>query len=149
MNFDKKFENSTMIKLNEQNEGKTFEINLIKLIHTKYGDNLILYNKKYNKTFYSNSLLKAYLSKVMTTLKTENNYYYKDDQLSNILKFKIKSITTDKKGMKQVQLDFIKEHRKQMNYDVIALSDSEKSDDDKIIRMQIIAKEQLGLNHKQ
>ena len=51
--------------------------------------------------------------------------------------------------MKQVQLDFMKEHKKQINYDVIPLSDSEKSDDDKIIRMQIIAKEQLVLNHKQ
>ena len=48
MNFDEIYENCSMIKLNEQEEGKVFEVNLIKQITTKFGTNLILYNKKYN-----------------------------------------------------------------------------------------------------
>ena len=142
MDFDKIMENSAMIVLSEQNVGKMIEINLIKQINTKFGPNLVLYNKKYNKSFYSNSLLKAYLTKAMTSLKTSNQYYYKDDDLSSILKFRIQSITTDKRGCKQIQLTFIKEHRRSIDNDAIPLSDSDKTDDDKAIRMQTMAKDQ-------
>ena len=141
MDFDKIMENSAMIVLSEQNGGKVIEINLIKQIITKFGPNLVLYNKKYNKSFYSNSLLKAYLTKAMTSLKTSNQYYYKDDDISSILKFRIQSITTDKRGCKQIQLTFIKEHKRQEN-EAIPLSDSEKTDDEKAIRMQTMAKDQ-------
>lgn len=127
MNFDEIYEKCSMIKINEQEEGKIFEVNLIKQITTKFGTNLILYNKKYNVCFYSNALLKSYLTKVMSNLKSNGSYYYKDDQLSKLIKFQIKKIGKDKRGMIKVDLDFIKDTKNiQQENKVIPLSDDER-----------------------
>ena len=127
MNFDDLYEKCSMIKLNEQEEGKVFEVNLIKQITTKFGTNLILYNKKYNVCFYSNALLKSYLTKMLSNLKSNGSYYYKDDQLSKLIKFQIKKIGKDKRGMNKVDLDFIRDNKNiQQENKVIPLSDDEK-----------------------
>lgn len=123
MNFDKTFEVDE-IKLKDQKVGKRFDINIIKLIKTKYGNNMILYNKKHNRVFFANSLLRAYLSKVIINLKHTDNYYYKDDDLSSILQF----IITGKKevnGKPQVQLEFIKSYNYHYDNEVLDLSDKE------------------------
>ena len=127
MNFDEIYEKCSMIKINEQEEGKIFEVNLIKQITTKFGTNLILYNKKYNVCFYSNALLKSYLTKMLSNLKSNGSYYYKDDQLSKLIKFQIKKIGKDKRGMIKVDLDFIKDTKNiQQENKVIPLSDDER-----------------------
>ena len=127
MNFDEIYEKCSMIKINEQEEGKIFEVNLIKQITTKFGTNLILYNKKYNVCFYSNALLKSYLTKVMSNLKSNGSYYYKDDQLSKLIKFQIKKIGKDKRGMNKVDLDFIRDNKNiQQENKKIPLSDDER-----------------------
>ena len=123
MNFDKTFEVDE-IKLKDQKVGKRFDINIIKLIKTKYGNNMILYNKKHNRVFFANSFLRADLSKVITNLKHNDNYYYKDDDLSSILQY----IITGKKeanGKPQVLLYFIKSYNYHYDNEVLDLSDKE------------------------
>ena len=132
MDFNKLFE-TDIIKLADQKEGKTLHINVIKTIKTQYGDSFLLYDKKHNKTFFSNNLLKAYLTKMLGDLTNEKNYYYIDADLSTILSFKILSIK-NVNGKNQVQLDFIKNKKSQCNNEILDLSDSDKSDEKEILK---------------
>ena len=88
---------------------------------------MILYDKKQNITYYSNSLLKAYLNKLIENLKNETTYYYIDEDLSSILSFKIESIKTVD-GKIQVQLEFIK-NKSKCSDKVLDLSSDDESDE--------------------
>ena len=132
MEFNKIFE-TDLIKLSDQKEGKTLHINVIKTIKTQYGDSFLMYDKKHNKTFFSNSLLKAYLTKMLNDLTNEKNYYYIDNDLSTILSFKIGAIKTIN-GKQQLQLEFIKNKKLQCNNEILDLSESDESTDKEILK---------------
>ena len=122
MNFDKYFQ-CDEIKLKDQKVNKKLQVNIIMKITTdKYGQTYLLYNKKHNRKFFANAQLKAYLNKI-DNLKNINNIYYKDDDLSTILEFKIKLITIDKDNNKKVEIDFMKKH--QYESETLELSDSD------------------------
>ena len=63
MNFVEMYNECNEIKLANQKIGKKLNINIIMKLKTKYGENLLLYDKVHNVIFFGNSLLKAYLSK--------------------------------------------------------------------------------------
>ena len=96
MNFEDITKNCTEIKLKSQLVNKTLAINCIKPIKTRFNDSYLCYNKKYNKVFYANAQLRGYIKRLIGDLKSNNNFYYKDDELSDILKFKIESINNEK-----------------------------------------------------
>ena len=48
MQFENIINESKQVKLKDQEIGKRFSINLILKTKSKYGDNYLLYNKKYN-----------------------------------------------------------------------------------------------------
>ena len=122
MNFDKYFQ-CDEIKLKDQKINKKLQVNIIMNITTdKYGQTYLLYNKKHNRKFFANAQLKAYLNKI-DNLKNINNIYYKDNDLSTILEFKIKSITIDDKGNQKVEIDFMK--KQQYKAESLQLSDSD------------------------
>ena len=124
-NLQNYFDSSDSIILRETPVGKSLYVNLIKPIKTKYGDALVLYDRKHNATFFSNSLLYSYLSKTLSDLKSSDGIYYKDDKMTPILNFKVKSVDKNKNGQLQVQLSFIKniEHKTK----VLELSDSDEN----------------------
>ncbi len=105
--------------LKEQKIGRKFFINMIKDINTKFGKSFMLYDKKHDCIFYANSQLKAYLQKVIESLRNIGSYYVKDDELSLILEFEIQNITK-KDNRIQVDLNFVKHKRAK-----IILSDSD------------------------
>ena len=127
MNFENYFEKAELISLKNQKVGKTLQVNLIKLIKTKFGNAMIIYDKKHNITYYSNSLLKAYLNKLIENLKNESTYYYIDEDLSTILSFKIESIK-NVDGKIQVQLEFNK-NKSKCSDKVLDLSSDDESDE--------------------
>ena len=122
MNFNTFFENS-QIKLKDQKIGKKLQINLIMVLKSKFGDNMLCYDKKHNRTFFTNSLLKSYLSKMLSNLKSNSNFYYMDDDLSTILEFQIKSHLMNN-GKDQVQLEFIK--KRHYNNEVLDLTSDDE-----------------------
>ena len=79
---------------------KCLSINFFTEIKTKFGSQYLIYNKKYNVTYYSNSQIYAYLHTFINNLLTKDGYYYKDDQLSEIAKFKIISIEENHASLK-------------------------------------------------
>ena len=95
MQFESIINESKQIKLKYQEIGKTFSINLILKTKSKYGDNYLLYNKKYNVVMYANAQIKGYVSKMSTNLKSKGDYYYVDENLSDVIQFKIKNIVVD------------------------------------------------------
>ena len=104
-NFDLIFTTSE-IKIKNQKVGKKLIVNAFRVINTRYGESFLCYCDKYKRVFYANSQLKSYLNKFKTDLKSDNEYYYKDNDLSNIVEFKIRSFKVDNSN--QVELDFIK-----------------------------------------
>ena len=94
---------------------------------------MILYDKKHNITYYSNSLLKAYLNKLKENLKNESAFHYIDEDLSTILSFKIESIKTID-GKIQVQLEFIKNKFKCSDKVLDLSSDGSEDNEDVIIK---------------
>ena len=69
MEFETKINNANEIKLKLQQLTKQLAVNFFKTVKTKYGDTYLCYNTKYNKTYYSNKQLYAYLSKMLSDLK--------------------------------------------------------------------------------
>ena len=57
-NFDSVINGSGQIKLKDQPIGKIFSVNLLFKTKSRFGDNLLLYNKKYNRVMYGNAQLK-------------------------------------------------------------------------------------------
>ena len=92
MQFEYIINESKQIKLKDQEIGKTFSINLILKTKSKYVDNYLLYNKKYNVVMFANAQIKGYAYKMSTNLKSKGDYYYVDEKLSDIIQFKIKNI---------------------------------------------------------
>ena len=138
MNFESYFEKSELISLKNQKIGNTLQVNLLKLIKTKFGNAMIIYDKKHNITYYSNSLLKAYLNKRIENIKNESTYYYIDEDLSTIMSFKIESIKTID-GKIQVHQEFIKNKSKCSNK-VLDLSSDDESDDESEDNEDVIIK---------
>lgn len=125
MNCENIFTNANEIKLRNQLEGNRIDINMIMKVESKkYGKQLLLYNKKHNKKFFANALLKAYLDKMLSDLKSKDIYFYKDDDMSTILTFKIASITTDEKGT-HIQIDFMKKKKESDINEVLPLDDGD------------------------
>ena len=94
MNFENYFD-CDLIKLKDQQISKILNINIIKKQKTKYGDTYLIYDKENNFKYFSNTQLKSYLDKVCdesTTLLNTDDYFKKDDKLSNILQIEIDSM---------------------------------------------------------
>ena len=121
MNFDKYFQ-CDEIKLKDQKVNKKLQVNIIMKFKSDKGESYLIYDKKHNRKFFANAQLKAYLNKI-DNLKNVNNIYYKDNDLSTILEFKIKSITIDDKGNQKVEIDFMK--KQQYKAESLQLSDSD------------------------
>ena len=127
MILEKYFE-TLQIVLKEQPIGKTLYVNLIKPVITKYGKSFVLYDKMHNVFFFSNSLLYSYLSKALNELQNKDGIYFKDEKLTEILTFKIKSVDKNKNGQIQVKLDFIKNKPIKYKTKILTLSDDEKQE---------------------
>ena len=112
--------NASLIKLKEQQPNKILSINFFTIVKTKYGEQYMIYNQKYNVVFYSNSQIYGYLHTLINTLNSKDGYYYKDDKLSDIAKFKIVSIEENKANLK-----FLNKESVYKTY-TIPLSDDEK-----------------------
>ena len=125
INFDLLFDTNE-IKLKFQKINKKLNVNVFKIIKTKFGESYLCYDLKHKRIFHANSQLKSYLNKFKTDLKIDNEYYYKDNDLSNIVEFKIRSFKVDNSN--QVELDFIKREKfnNKDTSEVLNLSDSEK-----------------------
>ena len=120
-NIEKLFECND-IKLSEQKINKSFEVSIIlKLENKNYGTQMIIYDNKNQRKYYSNSLLKSYLSKCLDSLQHIDNFYFKDNELNPILKFKISGFK-ESNGKKQVLLDFIKN---KCTNEILPLSDDD------------------------
>ena len=119
MDFEKLVNHCDIIRLKDQKVNKTISINFFRSIKTKFGEQYLLYNKKYNKIFFSNKQIYSYLSKI-TNLKQKDGFYYKDEELSDIVTFKISKIEEN-----HVSVSFINDnvrYKKQC----IELSDDEQ-----------------------
>ena len=110
------------IKLKDQKVNKKLQVNIIMKFKSDKGESYLIYDKKHNRKYFANAQLKAYLNKI-DNLKNINNIYYKDDDLSTILEFKIKLITIDKDNNKKVEIDFMK--KQQYKSETLELSDSD------------------------
>ena len=126
MQFENIITESKQIKLKDQEIGKTFSINLILKTKSKYVDNYLLYNKKYNVVMYANAQIKGYVSKMSTNLKSKGDYYYADEKLSDIIQFKIKNIVVDEDQKTKVDIEIIKNNRNTYTSEKIPLSNDEK-----------------------
>ena len=120
MTFTEIFNECNEIKLTNQKIGKKLNVNIIMKLKTKYGDNLLLYDKIHNVKFFGNSLLKSYLSKCLESLQNKDDFYFKDDLLSAIMTFKIIGVK-EINGNNQILLEFIKKQNN--NDEVLDLSD--------------------------
>ena len=120
--------NLNTIKLKDQIINKKLNVNSFRIIKTKLGVSYLCYDDKHKRLFFANSQLKAYLNKLQHDLKIDNGFYYKENELNNIVEFKIKAIKED---TKQVELEIIK-HKKTNNIvnEILPLSDSEEIDND-------------------
>ena len=127
MQFENIINESKQIKLKDQEIGKRFSINLILKTRSKYGDNYLLYNKKYNVVMYANAQIKGYVSKMSTNLKSKGDYFYADEKLSDIVQFKIKNIDVGDDQKVKVDIEIIKNNKKTYTSEKIPLSDDEKS----------------------
>ena len=96
------------IRLKLQQVNKTFDVNAFKIVKSKFGNSYLCYSHKYQRVFFANSQLKAYISKIQPDLKVEDGFYYRNDNLDKIVEFKIKAIN-EVNG--QVELEFIKQNR--------------------------------------
>ena len=117
--------NSNEIKLKNQKINKTLSVNAFKILKTKFGESYLCFSDRCIRIFYANSQLKSYLSKLKQDLKVEDGYYYKDEDLSKIVEFKIKVIN-EVNG--QVELEILK-NKKSINKntdEVLELTDDEK-----------------------
>ena len=126
MQFENIINESKQIKLKDQEIGKTFSINLILKTKSKYGDNYLLYNKKYNVVMYANAQIKGYVSKMSTNLKSKGDYFYADEKLSDIIQFKIKNIDVGDDQKVKVDIEIIKNNKNTYTSEKIPLSDDEK-----------------------
>ena len=126
MQFENIINESKQIKLKDQEIGKRFSINLILKTKSKYGDNFLLYNKKYNVVMYANAQIKGYVSKMSTNLKSKGDYFYADEKLSDIIQFKIKNIVVGEDQKIKVDIEIIKNNRNTYTSEKIPLSDDEK-----------------------
>ena len=101
--MEKYFNDIDEIKISNQIVGKRLYVNLIKKINTQFGINYLCYDKKNNCVFFGNSLLKAFLNKIICNLTTKDNVYYcMDPKLSLILALKITSNEDEDEDKKQV-----------------------------------------------
>ena len=120
-NYDSLF-STNEIKLKNQKVGKILCINMFRAVKTRFGDTYLCYNAKYNRMFYANSQLRGYLNKMKSDLELTQGYYYKNEELSSIVEFRIKDIKMDND---QVELEFIKQKIIRDTNEVLDLSDSE------------------------
>ena len=126
MQFENIINESKQIKLKNQEIGKTFSINLILKTKSKYGDNYLPYNKKYNVVMYVNAQIKGNVSKMSTNLKSKGDYFYTDEKLSDIIQFKIKNIVVGEDQKVKVDIEIIKNNKNTYTSEKIPLSDDEK-----------------------
>ena len=112
-----KYFECNLVKLNEQPVDEIFYVDLMTKMITKYGENLLLYDKSHNVKFFANKQLQAYLLKVIESENvvevtvSNKKFYFKDICLSSIIKFKIKSIKMNNKGLNTAEIEFIKDKK--------------------------------------
>ena len=126
MQFENIINESKQIKLKDQEIGKRFSINLILKTKSKYGDNYLLYNKKYNVVMYANAQIKDYVYKMSTNLKSKGDQFYVDEKLGDIKQFKIKNIVVGEDQKVKVDIEIIKNNKNTHTSEKIPLSDDEK-----------------------
>ena len=116
---------SNEIKLKLQQINKILDVNAFRTVKTKFGESYLCYSNKVQRIFFANSQLKGYISKIKPDLKVDDGYFYKDNDLTKIVEFKIKAIN-EVNG--QVELEIIKQKRNvnQTESEILPLSDSEK-----------------------
>ena len=127
MDFPNLIKNASLIKIKEQQIGKTIAINFFTIVKTKYGEQYMIYNKKHNVVFYSNSQLYGYLHTFINNLKNKDSYYHKDCELNDIAKFKIVSIEENRTTLK-----FLNKESTYKTYQ-IPLSDSDEENNNWVI----------------
>ena len=97
------------------------------MVKSKFGTAMLLYNQKNKVCFIANSQLKSYLSKVSESLPSVDKFFYKDEEISPILKFVIKNISI-KGGKQKVDLEFIRNNKSSnIEHATLPLDDSDKS----------------------
>ena len=105
MNFQDILSKSKEIMLKNQIDTTTMQINFVKSIKTKYGSSYVCYYKKANVYFYSNLQLTNYLNKMCSDLKSDESFFYKDEDLSPLLEFSISSkIIKDDKTIVKIEI---------------------------------------------
>ena len=114
------FNESSIVLLRDQFINKRLSVNLIKKIQGKFGETYMCLNNKYNVKFFCNAQLRGYINKMLSNLDSNDCFYFKNDQLDDILKFQIVSISDDR-----VNIEFIK-NKKEYTKNIIPLSDDEK-----------------------
>ena len=119
MDFEQIVNHCDIIRLKDQKVTKTLSVNFFRNIKTKFGEQYLLYNKKYNKIFFSNKQIYSYLSKI-TNLKQKDGFYYKNDELSDIVTFQIKQIENN-----CVSVSFINDNSRYKS-EILPLSDNEQ-----------------------
>ena len=119
MDFEKLVNHCDIIRLKDQKVNKSLSINFFRSIKTKFGEQYLLYNKKYNKIFFSNKQIFGYISKI-SNLKEKDGFYYKDEQLSDIVTFQIKKIEDNR-----VSVSFINDNSRYKS-EILPLSDNEQ-----------------------
>ena len=119
MDFEQIINHCDIIRLKDQKVNKTLSINFFRSIKTKFVEQYLLYNKKYNKIFFSNKQIFGYINKI-TNLKEKDGFYFKDDILSDIVTFQIKKIEDNR-----VSVSFINDNSRYKS-EILPLSDNEQ-----------------------
>ena len=133
------FNESSIVLLRDQFINKRLSVNLIKKIQGKFGETYMCLNNKYNVKFFCNAQLRGYINKMLSNLNSNECFYFKNDQLDDILKFQIVSISDDR-----VNIEFIK-NKKEYTKNIIPLSDDEQ---DKNMNISHVLKNVEKLTHK-
>ena len=137
------FNESSIILLRDQFINKRLSVNLIKKIQGKFGETYMCLNSKYNIKFFCNCQLRGYINKMVSNLESNECFYFKNNQLDDILKFQIVSISDNR-----VNIEFIK-NKKEYTKNIIPLSDDEKPEKNKNISHVLKNVENLTVHKKQ
>ena len=77
------FNNVEEIKISNQKMMKILYANIIKKVETQYGPNFYIYDKSNDVCFWANSLLKAYINKILDKLTLVEDCYYVKDSIEH------------------------------------------------------------------
>ena len=81
--MNKFFNNIEEIKISNQQMMKILYVNIIKKVETQCGPNFYIYDKSNEVCYWANSLLKAYISKILDKLTLVEDCYYVKDSIDH------------------------------------------------------------------